>query len=546
MLRFQQYWSIALLAVVLPTLHAQLQETQPAIPSGPYRIAGTAVDAKTGNPLARARVQIMNARNRQETQSYITSEDGHYEFHVPAGKFGLQAARRGYIPSAYKQHDQFSTGIVTGAGLDTENLILRVVPSAVLTGRVLDEYGDPVRNATVMVHRENHYSGVSRVDQVQGATTDDQGTYEAGSLEPGTYFVSVKASPWYEVHPATAIGSAANASSSDQALDVAYPTTYYGDVTEAEEATPIPVRGGDRLEADIRLTPVPALHLLFNVPDEGRNGLNVPTIERQAFGQTEAVPNDGVQRVSPGVYEITGVPAGSYMVSMPSVDGQMQAPMVLNLASNQELSGVGGIPTGKITFKVQVAGAAKLPPDIQIGLQNSKGRVGTARVDSSGEAEFDDLIGGQYTVVAGSPNGVYLVTGLTVADRVIRGRSVNVPPGASLAGSLSLTAGSVTVEGFAKRSGKAAPAAMIVLVPKDPENNQDLFRRDQSDLDGSFSLLNVPPGSYTVIAIEDGWELDWAKPVVLARYNKHGQPLLVPPQTRGTVHLPGPVEVEPK
>lgn len=542
-----QAWLTVLLGVIMmPTLRAQLLQTEPAIASGPYRIAGTAVDAKTGSPTPYARVQIMNANKQQETQAYATSGDGRFEFHVPAGKYGLFAAKRGYIQSAYNQHEQFSSGIVTGAGLDTENLVLRVMPAAALTGRVLDENGDPVRGAMVTVHRQNHYSGITRVDTAQGATTDDQGSYEAASLEPGTYFISVKASPWYEVHPATALTGSTSSSSADQSLDVAYATTYYGDVTDADEATPIPIRGGDRLEADIHLTPVPALHLLFNVPDEGRNGVNVPSLERQAFGQMESVPNDGVQQVSPGVYEITGVPAGTYTVRMPGSDGQLQSPMVFNLGSSQELSGIGGSPTGSASLTVQISGSRTLPNRLYIGLRDSKGRTTNEAVSSEGKVQFDDLIGGSYTVLAGSPNGTYTVARLTVGDQVLSGRSLNVSPGATIAASVTLTSGSVRVEGLAKRGGKPAPGAMIVLVPKDPENNQDLFRRDQSDLDGTFALLNVTPGSYTVIAIEDGWDLDWAKPVVLARYNKHGQPLSIPAGNRGTIQLPRAVEVEPK
>jgi len=57
------------------------------------------------------------------------------------------------------------------------------------------------------------------------------------------------------------------------------------------------------------------------------------------------------------------------------------------------------------------------------------------------------------------------------------------------------------VEGVAQRSGKPAPAAMVVLVPDDPEANLELFRRDQSDLDGSFALAQVVPGTYTILAI---------------------------------------------
>src|SRR5580700_4194064 len=60
-------------------------ETQ--IPSGPYRIAGTVVNAKAGNPLASCRVTITDSKNRQSVKFVISGDDGRFEFRVPAGKY---------------------------------------------------------------------------------------------------------------------------------------------------------------------------------------------------------------------------------------------------------------------------------------------------------------------------------------------------------------------------------------------------------------------------------------------------------------------------
>ena len=57
--------------------------------------------------------------------------------------------------------------------------------------------------------------------------------------------------------------------------------------------------------------------------------------------------------------------------------------------------------------------------------------------------------------------------------------------------------------------------AMIVLVPADAANNFFLFRRDQSDTDGTFTLRDAVAGKYTVLALENGWDLEWSNPEVL-------------------------------
>jgi len=445
------------------------------------------------------------------------------------------------------------TAIVTGAGLDTENVTLRLAPNAVLAGKVLDEFQDPVRHAQITVYRENHFQGVSRIFNFRGAMTDDQGRYEVTPLNEGTYFVSVKASPWYAVHPtSTGEGAASKANPPspppqvDPSLDVVYPITYYGDATEAEDAAPIPVRGGDRLEADIHLNPVPSLHLIVHVPEDSTQGMTVPVLQRPSFDGVDEVENSSIQNVAPGVVELTGVAAGRYTVRMRDSSGQLQEPTEVNLNSGGELDVSSGRSMSKIKATVQIEGAASLPSQLQIGLRNSKGRVDAAEVDAKGEANFADVIPGKYDVVAGSATNRYSVVRIASEAGTISGHALKVPPGASLTVALSLVGGSVTVEGFAKRTGKGVSGAMIVLVPKNPEANHDRFRRDQSDLDGSFSLPNVIPGSYTIIAIENGWDLDWSEPAVLAQYLQHGQMIEVGDRSPTPMHLASAVEVEAK
>ncbi len=152
-----------------------------------FKIAGVVVSANSGAPLARTRVSIINTRNSRDSQWMFTAEDGRFEFNqVGAGKYSLQGARRGFIAGAYEQHGQFSTAIVTGAALDTENLILRLVPVAMISGKVLDESGEPVRNASVRLYRENHNLGVTRINPISNSFSDDRGYYDFWPVIPGS------------------------------------------------------------------------------------------------------------------------------------------------------------------------------------------------------------------------------------------------------------------------------------------------------------------------------------------------------------------------
>jgi len=179
-------------------------------------------------------------------------------------------------------------------------------------------------------------------------------------------------------------------------------------------------------------------------------------------------------------------------------------------------------------------------------LRSRKGRTHPTEVDAKGEATFTDVIPGVYDIVASSTTEPYSVVRIASESGTIAGHTLNVPPGAQMTISLTLVGSPVAVEGFAKRTGKAVAGAMIVLVPKDPEANLDRFRRDQSDLDGSFSMPNVIPGNYTIIAIDDGWDLDWSQPAVLAHYLERGRSLVIADRSPSDVRLTDAVEVQAK
>ncbi|MGO8985034.1 MAG: carboxypeptidase regulatory-like domain-containing protein [Terriglobales bacterium] len=542
--RTNRWWLlIALAAGILfcGTLPRMAMAQATPVPSGPFRIAGTVVNAKAGNALTHCRVTIISARNRQSMQSLITGEDGRFEFHVPAGKYSLEGAKRGFVTASYNQHEQFSTAIVTGADVDTENLILRLPPNAVLSGRVLDEFSEPVRNAQVTVYREERQLGLSRTSVYRSATTDDQGQYEVTPLPEGTYFISAKASPWYAVHPAlNADGSTNQNIQVDSSLDVAYSITYYGDASDPDDATPIPVRAGDRLEADIHLNPVPAVHLLVHVPQGG----NFPVFLKPGFDGAEQVEAHDVQSISSGVYELSGLPAGRYTVRMPDGNGHNTEASDLNLSSSGDLDASSAKSASQLKVAVQIAGGGSLPAGLQLLLRDSRGKLNRARVDAKGEADFGDVMAGTYDILAQAATERFSVVRVASDTATISGHTMSVPPGTSLTIALSLVGGSVAVEGLAERDGKPAPGAMMVLLPKNSEADDDRVRCDESDLDGSFTFRNVIPGSYTVVAIE-GWDLEWGKPAALGPYLKRGQPLEVGNRTT-PIKLPDAVEVQTK
>jgi uncharacterized protein (DUF2141 family) len=518
-----------------------------------FKIAGTVVNAMTGAPLSQARISIADTRDRSKPIGMITMEDGHFEFsQLKAGKYSLSGAKRGFISAAYEQHEQYSTAIVTGEEFATENLVLRLTPMALITGHVTDESGEGIRSANVTLYFENHSGGMTRITHYSNSMSDDRGFFDFSLLRPGKYYVSVTAKPWYAIHPASAAdGASAPVSQVSPGLDAAYPTTYYNGATDADGATAIEVKGGDRLEIDVHVNPVPALHLMFRVPtnEQGQQGgFQMPVLEKRVFDSESYVQTDGMNPVGPGVFEITGVPPGRYTVRVKSSDtGPGQRAADVDLVQNgQELSDSRGEALGGLKVTIKMPGDEPLPKQYGVGLQDARRRfVAFKQGDPVGQFTFEDLPAGKYAIWVGSQAKPFSVVRVTSGAGDSWGHEVSIAAGATAEVTATISAGIVRIEGVVKKKEKKVGGVMVALVPNDPVAHMDLFRRDQSDFDGTFALQGVIPGAYTIVAVEDAWGLDWMQPSVLARYVQHGQNISVGDFMNGTLQLPEPIEVQP-
>ncbi|HKW34898.1 MAG TPA: carboxypeptidase-like regulatory domain-containing protein [Candidatus Acidoferrum sp.] len=509
-----------------------------------FTIAGTVLSSSSGTPLDRARVEVSDVRNAQQVVHFITTEDGHFEFKgLKAGKYNLQGAKRGYLTAGYDQHEQYSTAVVTGPEFDTQNLVLRMTPLAVLSGKVYDEYGEPVRAAQIALYVQRTRVGMTRVMHAGNDMTDDQGYFEFPALAPGEYFLSASCTPWYAVHPNTFSeqGTRRPQSNVPQSLDVVYPTTFYNGATDPDAATPISVKAGDRVQADLHLSPVPTLHLLYRTSEE-QQSFSIPSVQKRVFGFMEQMTSSG-QMISPGLWELTGVPPGRYTVTQQR--GARESTEIV-LSENGQLDLSHAEPAAQLKLKVNQPPGEPQPKRLFLSLQDSRRQVVVSNtVDSGGRVSFENIAPGKYSILAGSSERAYTVARMAAQGIDITGHDVTLAPGASLELNLFLVSGVVRIEGFVKRGDKPAAGIMVALVPN-PSSNLDMLRRDQSDFDGSFALRGVFPGSYTIVAIEDAWGTEWLQPEALKRYLRKGQNLTIGSLMEGLVHLPNPVQVQPR
>jgi len=538
--------------IIALTLAAPAQTPDPVTQAAGshYRINGTVVNATTGQLLSKTEVTIGRATGPESVQSVTTAEDGRFQFeNLTAGKYWLQAQRTGFVPQRFNQHEDFSTAIAVGPSLESEDLIFCVVPDVSITGTITDEQNEPVRNATVILFRTGLLNGAAST-RMRQATTDDQGHYRLSHLRPGTFVVAVSAQPWYAefgrarrvMAISTADGRVLDNESSSESeeeerkqseFDVTYPITFYPGVTDASSATPIVVKAGDRVMADIALNPVPALHLHISDPSiDPSRGANVSLTQR-LFGSFEVPVAAQTTEVEKGEAEIGGVPPGQFTVSFinfrPSGETPTGRQKNVEVSEDAQIDLSDSSAAPSISGVVRLDGGRPLSQRAVVQFSNRAANQGFG-AQTSGNGEFQvheqNVQPGRYEIsVFNVPNAI--LKDISASGAKVTGHSIEIASGASVRLELTVAQGVGRVDGTALRDGKPFAGAMIVLVPRNIENNSTLVRRDQSDSDGTFTLQNVLPGEYMVVAIQNGWDLEWVNPSVLQPFLKSGEPVKV-------------------
>jgi Carboxypeptidase regulatory-like domain len=511
--------------------------------SGGRVISGVIVNSVSGQTLEATDVTLTDMKTAALIAETASDAQGRFVFsNLPDGKYALRAAHRGYLASAFDEHDGFSSAIVTGEGLVTTDLKFFIKLLAVISGAVSDESGDPVQQGRVQLYREDERSGTGRIVRAGATVTDDLGNYEFPRLSPGNYYIAVMAQPWFATAPGRMPADTQERAQSP--LDVAYATTFYADVTDSEQATPIPVKAGDRIPVNFMLHPVPAVHISMQLAGDnnmGRGG--IPALRQDVFGSMEVTTlqsvrysthEDGAGGVATTSVELGGVAPGHYEMEMRSsprggtgtyvnVDASLDH-FVVNPSAGESLAVVSG--------KATMLGVGDWPQGLGISLVPQQGDdIERSRVERDGNFEIRNVYPGTYELEASAAGTTVAMTRITIAGAPLEGRLLKVG-NASITLAATLVEGSTSLSGFAKSGGKPAEGVMVVLVPASPGVSRELFRRDQSNSDGSFTLKNAVPGEYTLVAIQDGWTLDWARAEVIGHYLPRGQKVTIPARGR--------------
>jgi hypothetical protein len=356
---------------------------------------------------------------------------------------------------------------------------------------------------------------------------------------------------------------------------VAYPVTYFNSTTDEASALPIVLTAGSSEEADIVLHALPSLHLFAPAPRKPDGSVALPELGQSIFGTEISSPGAGAYRdTQSGTVDFSGLAPGQYQLQQ----GDPPRLLDLDVTVSQQIDSSAGTPAASVSGTLHAVpdpGSAMTGETMLLlsPLDSTGRRQQLQAAARKGQFNFAAVPPGDWMLSVASSGNEWQILSIAAGGKTHSGNRLTVQD-RSLTLAVTVCQGATRIEGFARKvvapgdgslspgwkagvpgdgslspgwkAGKGLAGAMIVLVPRNPGENLGLFRRDQSDSDGSFALLEVIPGQYTIVAIEDGWELDWARPEVIARYLSHGVAVTVDSSSGKLLRLSQPVPVQPR
>src|SRR5207237_5054996 len=119
--------------------------------TGTARLRGHVVAADTGQPLRKAQVRAISAELR-ENRMATTDAAGAYELKdLPAGRYMLSASKGSFVGLSYGQLRPFEPGkpLEIADAQTADKIDFSLPRGSVITGRIVDEFGEPIADVQV-------------------------------------------------------------------------------------------------------------------------------------------------------------------------------------------------------------------------------------------------------------------------------------------------------------------------------------------------------------------------------------------------------------
>jgi hypothetical protein len=519
-----------------PMQPAQPRDAAPAA-KGTAVIVGRVTNLETGGPLRRAVIRITSPALPSDRR-VSTNADGRYEVRdLPAGEYSLKAERGGYLTLAYGQRRPGEMGkpLQLGEGQTVKAIDFALPRLGVITGRVVDDTGEPIAKVSVYAMQLGRHQGERRLIPFfvpeeccwlgSHAVTDESGQYSL-VLPPGEFVVMGRSRETWPLE-------------SDIKQVFGHPPAFYPGVIEPTEAQRIKVGAGQEVgNIDFALVAARTSRVSGTV----LNAAGAPVANESVTLSPEVMGPQGgsisppitTQTEPDGRFLVNNVQAGEYLLAVrsgatndqPAQEARQMIQVAgIDIDGLLIVTGSGGTVRGQVASDdgTPVPGVDRLVvrarPLTWAARMSTLASSGNGRVNADGTFELTAVVG-PVVLSIGTLTGDWTLKSVELNGRNLADDPIEVRHGEKLNGvPVVLTNRPTHIRGVLLDEKKQPADGTVVIFPEDTSRWREDSRTVRSarpDQHGEFSIKGLPAGKYLIVALDYVQDGQWYDPEFLA------------------------------
>ena len=504
-----------MLALLLAAQTIAVPQQQPPqlAPPTTATIRGHVFGADTTQPLRKAQVRLVqidvqpggNAPQSRENRLATTDLDGKYEFNdLPAGRYNLNASKGSYVPLSWGQEQPNEPGKPLDVldGQTIERVDFTLPRGSVITGRIVDEFGEPLPGVMIAAVRSQVINGQRRMaPSGRAVQTDDLGEFRLFGVPPGQYYVQAT---WRRVGPM-------DPTSPDR---TGYPVTFFPGTTDIANAQRFTIGVGESImDLAMALSPLNRATVSGTLVDtDGRPAGSIPLMIVQTTGNGFMTVGNMVR--PDGTFSLALSPGDYTLRTAPTAGRKEIGSVNLTVGTDDigDLRIVMSLPAtiaGRIV--VDPAQAQSLPPGLMLmAIPFVPGPMpgnAPARFADDLSFELTAPLTGRVRLNVNNLPPAWAIHSVRVNSIDVIDDGIELRPNQNISGveveltnQLTSVMGTVTTSG-----GDAAKNYTVVFFPADDKRwnpGSRYLRTARPDQDGRFKIVGLPPGEYNVLAVD--------------------------------------------